>query len=148
MAASRRCIRPCMAACSPSATMKSTRRPWPRTASSISISPSSILYPFEEVRSKGGDYPTTVENIDIGGPAMIRASAKNHAYVTVITNPADYEGLIGELKANAGSTSYGFRQKMAAAAYARTAAYDAAISNWFADELNLGMMRIGPLAAF
>lgn len=99
------------------------------------------LYPFEEVRSKGGDYPTTVENIDIGGPAMIRASAKNHAYVTVITNPADYEGLIGELKANSGSTSFGFRQKMAAAAYARTAAYDAAISNWFADELNLGMMR-------
>ena len=99
------------------------------------------LYPFEEVRSKGGDYPTTVENIDIGGPAMIRASAKNHAYVTVITNPADYDALIGELKSNAGSTSYDFRRKMAAAAYARTAAYDAAISNWFADELNLGMMR-------
>ncbi|MCD2178485.1 bifunctional phosphoribosylaminoimidazolecarboxamide formyltransferase/IMP cyclohydrolase [Rhizobium sp. C1] len=99
------------------------------------------LYPFEEVRSKGGDYPTTVENIDIGGPAMIRASAKNHAYVTIITNPADYETLIGELKSNAGSTSYDFRRKMAAAAYARTAAYDAAISNWFADELNLGMMR-------
>lgn len=99
------------------------------------------LYPFEEVRAKGGDYPTTVENIDIGGPAMIRASAKNHAYVTVLTNPADYEALIGELKTNDGATSYAFRQKMAAAAYARTAAYDAAISNWFADELNLGMMR-------
>lgn len=99
------------------------------------------LYPFEEVRAKGGDYPTTVENIDIGGPAMIRASAKNHAYVTVLTNPADYESLVAELKANAGSTSYAFRQKMAAAAYARTAAYDAAISNWFADELALGMMR-------
>jgi phosphoribosylaminoimidazolecarboxamide formyltransferase/IMP cyclohydrolase len=99
------------------------------------------LYPFEEVRAKGGDYPTTVENIDIGGPAMIRASAKNHAYVTVITNPADYAALIGELAAHGGSTSYAFRQKMAAAAYARTAAYDAAISNWFADELNLGMMR-------
>ena len=99
------------------------------------------LYPFEEVRAKGGDYPTTVENIDIGGPAMIRASAKNHAYVTVITNPADYEALIGELSAHGGSTSYAFRQKMAAAAYARTAAYDAAISNWFAGELNLGMMR-------
>jgi phosphoribosylaminoimidazolecarboxamide formyltransferase / IMP cyclohydrolase len=99
------------------------------------------LYPFEEVRSKGGDYPTTVENIDIGGPAMIRASAKNHAYVTVLTNPADYEALIGELRANEGATSYAFRQKMAAAAYARTAAYDAAISNWFADELGLGMMR-------
>lgn len=99
------------------------------------------LYPFEEVRAKGGDYPTTVENIDIGGPAMIRASAKNHAYVTVLTNPADYEALVSELQAHAGATSYAFRQKMAAAAYARTAAYDAAISNWFADELGLGMMR-------
>ena len=99
------------------------------------------LYPFEEVRAKGGDYPTTVENIDIGGPAMIRASAKNHAYVTVLTNPADYDALVSELQANDGLTSYAFRQKMAAAAYARTAAYDAAISNWFADELGLGMMR-------
>ena len=97
------------------------------------------LYPFEEVRAKGGDYPTTVENIDIGGPAMIRASAKNHAYVTVLTDPADYAGLLGELEANHGETSYAFRQKMAANAYARTAAYDAAISNWFAGELGLGM---------
>jgi phosphoribosylaminoimidazolecarboxamide formyltransferase/IMP cyclohydrolase len=97
------------------------------------------LYPFEEVRAKGGDYPTTVENIDIGGPAMIRASAKNHAYVTVVTDPADYPALLEELAD--GSTSYAFRQRLAAKAYARTAAYDAAISNWFAEALDIAMPR-------
>lgn len=93
------------------------------------------LYPFEEVRAKGGDYPTTVENIDIGGPAMIRASAKNHAYVTIVTDPSDYAGLLEELAD--GATSYAFRQKLAAKAYARTAAYDTAISNWFAQALDI-----------
>jgi phosphoribosylaminoimidazolecarboxamide formyltransferase / IMP cyclohydrolase len=95
------------------------------------------LYPFEEVRAAGGDYPTTVENIDIGGPAMIRASAKNHAYVTIVTDPADYGALIEALKANGGETEYAFRQKLAAKAYARTAAYDTAISNWFAEALEI-----------
>ncbi|HUH48576.1 MAG TPA: bifunctional phosphoribosylaminoimidazolecarboxamide formyltransferase/IMP cyclohydrolase [Mycoplana sp.] len=93
------------------------------------------LYPFEEVRAKGGDYPTTVENIDIGGPAMIRASAKNHAYVTIVTDPADYLALIEELAT--GATSYAFRQRQAAKAFARTAAYDTAISNWFAEALDV-----------
>ncbi|EPR21654.1 bifunctional phosphoribosylaminoimidazolecarboxamide formyltransferase/IMP cyclohydrolase [Agrobacterium radiobacter] len=93
------------------------------------------LYPFEEVRAKGGDYPTTVENIDIGGPAMIRASAKNHAYVTVITDPSDYPDLVEALQADDGQTSYVLRQRFAAKAYARTAAYDAVISNWFAQAL-------------
>ncbi|MDR6755868.1 phosphoribosylaminoimidazolecarboxamide formyltransferase/IMP cyclohydrolase [Mycoplana sp. BE70] len=93
------------------------------------------LYPFEEVRAKGGDYPTTVENIDIGGPAMIRASAKNHAYVTIVTDPADYPALIEELAT--GATSYAFRQRQAAKAFARTAAYDTAISNWFAEALDI-----------
>ncbi|WP_142779914.1 bifunctional phosphoribosylaminoimidazolecarboxamide formyltransferase/IMP cyclohydrolase [Agrobacterium sp. T29] len=93
------------------------------------------LYPFEEVRSKGGDYPTTVENIDIGGPAMIRASAKNHAYVTVVTDPSDYPDLVEALQADDGQTSYALRQRFAAKAYARTAAYDAVISNWFAEAL-------------
>ena len=97
------------------------------------------LYPFEEVRAKGEDYPTTVENIDIGGPAMIRASAKNHAYVTVVTDPADYDALVEELAA--GATSFAFRQKMAAKAYARTAAYDTAISSWFAEVLDTPMPR-------
>ncbi|MEX3011849.1 bifunctional phosphoribosylaminoimidazolecarboxamide formyltransferase/IMP cyclohydrolase [Hoeflea sp. TYP-13] len=95
------------------------------------------LYPFEDVRAAGGDYPTTVENIDIGGPAMIRAAAKNHAYVTVITDPADYDDLVAELEENDGDLTLAFRKKMAAKAYARTAAYDSAISNWFADELVL-----------
>ena len=93
------------------------------------------LYPFEEVRAKGGDYPTTVENIDIGGPAMIRASAKNHAYVTVVTDPSDYPDLVEALQADDGQTSYTLRQRFAAKAYARTAAYDAVISNWFAEAL-------------
>ncbi|MDY6963815.1 MAG: bifunctional phosphoribosylaminoimidazolecarboxamide formyltransferase/IMP cyclohydrolase, partial [Pseudomonadota bacterium] len=90
------------------------------------------LYPFEDVRAAGGDYPTTVENIDIGGPAMIRAAAKNHAYVTVVVDPSDYLALIEALRTNEGQTVYAFRQKLAAKAYARTAAYDTAISNWFA----------------
>ena len=93
------------------------------------------LYPFEEVRAKGGDYPTTVENIDIGGPAMIRASAKNHAYVTVVTDPTDYPELLEALQADDGQTSYALRQRFAAKAFARTAAYDAVISNWFAEAL-------------
>ena len=95
------------------------------------------LYPFEEVRAKGGDYPTTVENIDIGGPAMIRASAKNHAYVTVLTDPADYAAFLEEFESGNGETSYPARQRFAAKAYSRTAAYDAMISNWFAEALNI-----------
>ncbi|MBY3025634.1 bifunctional phosphoribosylaminoimidazolecarboxamide formyltransferase/IMP cyclohydrolase [Rhizobium leguminosarum] len=99
------------------------------------------LYPFEEVRAAGGDYPTTVENIDIGGPAMIRASAKNHAYVTTLTDPADYAELLEQLSADDGNTAYTFRQRMAAKAYARTAAYDAMISNWFAEALSIDTPR-------
>lgn len=99
------------------------------------------LYPFEDVRAAGGDYPTTVENIDIGGPAMIRASAKNHAYVTIMTDPADYPELLAELSQDSGQTSYAFRQRMAAKAYARTAAYDAMISNWFAEALSIDTPR-------
>ena len=95
------------------------------------------LYPFEAVRRAGGDYPTTVENIDIGGPAMLRAAAKNHAYVAVVTEPDDYAGLIETLKRNGGATSYRFRQELAAKAFARVAAYDAAISGWFAETLEL-----------
>jgi phosphoribosylaminoimidazolecarboxamide formyltransferase/IMP cyclohydrolase len=98
------------------------------------------LYPFEEVRSRGADYPESVENIDIGGPAMIRASAKNHAYVTVITDPADYDELVALLKTEAG-VSYRFRQLMAQKAYARTAAYDTAIANWMAEDLGVETPR-------
>ena len=99
------------------------------------------LYPFEEVRAAGGDYPTTVENIDIGGPAMIRASAKNHAYVATVVDPSDYPALIEALRTNDGQTVYAFRQKLAAKAYARTAAYDTAISNWFAEALDIEIPR-------
>ncbi|MBX4958538.1 bifunctional phosphoribosylaminoimidazolecarboxamide formyltransferase/IMP cyclohydrolase [Rhizobium lentis] len=99
------------------------------------------LYPFEDVRAAGGDYPTTVENIDIGGPAMIRASAKNHAYVTILTDPSDYAEFTGQLSVEDGKTAYAFRQRMAAKAYARTAAYDAVISNWFAEALSIDTPR-------
>ncbi len=93
------------------------------------------LYPFEAVRAAGSDYETTVENIDIGGPAMIRAAAKNHAYVAVVVDPEDYDELLAELDANDGTIGFDVRRRLAAKAYARTAAYDAAISNWFADVL-------------
>lgn len=95
------------------------------------------LYPFEQVRYDGGDYDTTVENIDIGGPAMIRASAKNHAYVATVTDPDDYALVVAELDKHDGSLPYAFRQNLAAKAFARTAAYDAAISGWFAESLGL-----------
>ncbi|MGV6848666.1 MAG: bifunctional phosphoribosylaminoimidazolecarboxamide formyltransferase/IMP cyclohydrolase [Marinibacterium sp.] len=94
------------------------------------------LYPFEATRAAGADYETCVENIDIGGPAMIRAAAKNHAFVTVVVDPEDYPALLDEMDAGEGATEYAFRQRMALTAYARTAAYDAAVSNWMADALN------------
>jgi phosphoribosylaminoimidazolecarboxamide formyltransferase/IMP cyclohydrolase len=94
------------------------------------------LYPFEATVAKGAAFEEYIENIDIGGPAMIRAAAKNHADVTVVVEPDDYGQLVAELKQHAGMTSLELRQKLAAKAYARTAAYDAAISNWFADTLH------------
>ena len=94
------------------------------------------LYPFEATVAKGAAYDDCIENIDIGGPAMIRAAAKNHADVTVVVEPADYEKVLAELAQHSGMTSLELRQKLAAKAYARTAAYDAAISNWFADTLH------------
>jgi phosphoribosylaminoimidazolecarboxamide formyltransferase / IMP cyclohydrolase len=93
------------------------------------------LYPFEATIAKGADYDTAIENIDIGGPAMIRAAAKNHADVAVIVDPEDYAPLLDALKANNGATTLSLRKALAAKAYGRTAAYDAAISNWFAATL-------------
>ena len=95
------------------------------------------LYPFEEVRNAGGDSASIVENIDIGGPAMVRASAKNHAYVAIVTDPADYKDVLDAIVANNGALPLAFRKKLAAKAFARTAAYDAAISGWFADALEI-----------
>jgi phosphoribosylaminoimidazolecarboxamide formyltransferase/IMP cyclohydrolase len=93
------------------------------------------LYPFEATVARGADFPTTIENIDIGGPALIRAAAKNHDFVTVLTDPADYAAVIAELDAKKGATSLALRKRLAAAAYARTGAYDAAIAQWFAGQL-------------
>ncbi len=93
------------------------------------------LYPFAEVRGSGAPYAAIVENIDIGGPAMVRAAAKNHAYVTVLTDPADYGAVVEELRSNGGTLGYSTRQRLAAKAFARTAAYDAAIAGWFSETL-------------
>jgi len=93
------------------------------------------LYPFEETVARTAPYDDCVENIDIGGPAMIRAAAKNHAGVAVVVDVADYARVLAELDANGGATTLALRKRLAAKAYARTAAYDAAISNWFAGEL-------------
>ena len=90
------------------------------------------LYPFEATVARGADFPTCVENIDIGGPALIRASAKNHDFVTVVVDPADYTSVLDEMTANKGATSLKLRRALAAKAYARTASYDSAIANWFA----------------
>jgi phosphoribosylaminoimidazolecarboxamide formyltransferase/IMP cyclohydrolase len=95
------------------------------------------LYPFEQVRFSGGDYASVVENIDIGGPAMVRAAAKNHAYVAIVTDPADYAAVLNALELNGGCLSLEFRKRLAAKAFARTAAYDAAISGWFAETLGI-----------
>jgi phosphoribosylaminoimidazolecarboxamide formyltransferase/IMP cyclohydrolase len=97
------------------------------------------LYPFEATVGKGAGFGAgfeeCIENIDIGGPAMIRAAAKNHDDVAVVVEPQDYQAVLDELAANQGSTTLSLRRRLAAKAYARTAAYDAAISNWFAGEL-------------
>ncbi len=93
------------------------------------------LYPFEETVAKGADYDTCIENIDIGGPAMIRAASKNHRFVSVVTDVQDYEALLAELDKHEGNTTYVFRQRLALTAYSRTAAYDAAVSAWMAEAL-------------
>jgi phosphoribosylaminoimidazolecarboxamide formyltransferase/IMP cyclohydrolase len=90
------------------------------------------LYPFEATVDKGAGFEDCIENIDIGGPAMIRAAAKNHDDVTVVVEALDYQAVLDELAANHGATTLALRRRLAAKAYARTAAYDAAISNWFA----------------
>src|SRR5947209_6481321 len=97
------------------------------------------LYPFEATVAKGAAknaaFEDCIENIDIGGPAMIRAAAKNHNDVAVVVDTDDYVRVLEELKAHDGATTLGLRKALAQKAYARTAAYDAAISNWFANEL-------------
>jgi phosphoribosylaminoimidazolecarboxamide formyltransferase/IMP cyclohydrolase len=95
----------------------------------------SNLYPFEKTVASGATYDEIIENIDIGGPAMTRSAAKNHAFVTVIVDPADYAPVLEAINEH-GGVPYALRQKLAAKAFARTAAYDAAISSWFAAALD------------
>ena len=90
------------------------------------------LYPFEATVARGADRDETIENIDIGGPAMVRSAAKNHDFVAIVTDPADYATLIAEMAETGGMTTLAFRRALAARAYAATAAYDAAIATWFA----------------
>jgi len=104
------------------------------------------LYPFEATVMRGAERPEIIENIDIGGPSMVRSSAKNHAYVTIVTDAGDYDALLSELEANDGATSLDFRKKLAAKAFAATAAYDSMISQWFAfadqGEMFPGMLAV------
>jgi phosphoribosylaminoimidazolecarboxamide formyltransferase/IMP cyclohydrolase len=93
------------------------------------------LYPFEATVAAGADYDTAIENIDIGGPAMIRAAAKNHKFVNVVVDVEDYDAVLSELEAHGGGTTYAFRQRLAQTAYARTGAYDAAVSTWMASAM-------------
>ena len=90
------------------------------------------LYPFEATVMKGADRDEIIENIDIGGPSMVRSAAKNHRYVAIVTDPGDYPALLAELAETGGATREPFRKLMAARAFAATAAYDAMISQWFA----------------
>ncbi len=97
------------------------------------------LYPFEETIAKNLGYDAGVENIDIGGPAMIRAAAKNHGFVSILTDPADYDEVLAQLDTNQNHTDFNLRKRLAHKAFARTAAYDSAISNWFANEVEASM---------
>ena len=91
------------------------------------------LYPFERTVAEGGTFAECVENIDIGGPAMIRAASKNHGDITVVVDASDYAPVLAEFNTNGGATTLAMRTRLAQKAFARTAAYDAAISNWLAD---------------
>ena len=93
------------------------------------------LYPFEAAVAAGGAYDACIETIDIGGPAMIRAAAKNHADVAVVVDDADYATVLADLDAHEGALTLSLRRRLAQKAYARTASYDAAISNYLAEEL-------------
>jgi phosphoribosylaminoimidazolecarboxamide formyltransferase / IMP cyclohydrolase len=89
------------------------------------------LYPFEATIASGASFQQCIETIDVGGPAMIRAAAKNHSSVAVVVSPDDYNGLLAEMRANSGLLSGGTKRKLAAKAFTRTAAYDASIGEWF-----------------
>ncbi len=110
-------------------------------AASHAIEPIDLLvvnlYPFEVTAAEGGSNDDCIENIDVGGPAMIRGAAKNHDAVTVVIEAEDYARVLADMTTNNGATSLSLRRALAAKAFARTAAYDAAISNWFVDQLDV-----------
>ncbi|HEY7990959.1 MAG TPA: bifunctional phosphoribosylaminoimidazolecarboxamide formyltransferase/IMP cyclohydrolase, partial [Stellaceae bacterium] len=94
----------------------------------------SNLYPFVETVASGASFDDCIENIDIGGPALIRAAAKNHDDVAVVVEPGDYAALLDALTAHKGATNLALRRSLAAKAFARTASYDAAVASWFAKQ--------------
>jgi phosphoribosylaminoimidazolecarboxamide formyltransferase/IMP cyclohydrolase len=99
------------------------------------------LYPFAATVASGADRETCVENIDIGGPAMIRAAAKNHAFVTTVTSPDDYPAIMDDMRANDGAVGDRLRRRLAADAYAHTAAYDAEVARWMAEQGEIAFPR-------
>jgi phosphoribosylaminoimidazolecarboxamide formyltransferase/IMP cyclohydrolase len=99
------------------------------------------LYPFESTVAGGAGFDDCIENIDIGGPALIRGASKNHAFVTVATEPEDLVAIRAEMETNNGATTSALRRRLAAAAYSRTAAYDAAIAGWFGRQIGEAMPR-------
>ncbi|MBV9523422.1 MAG: bifunctional phosphoribosylaminoimidazolecarboxamide formyltransferase/IMP cyclohydrolase [Alphaproteobacteria bacterium] len=92
------------------------------------------LYPFAATAARKAAWDECIENIDIGGPSLIRAAAKNHDFVTILSDPADYGEFLAEFEETGGSTRLALRRRLAGAAYARTGAYDAAIAGWFSTE--------------
>lgn len=95
------------------------------------------LYPFEATVAKGSPFTQCVENIDIGGPSMLRSTAKNHAFTTIVTSPSQYSELMECMEKN-GGTTLALRKKFAAQAFALSASYDTAISTWFSQQLSGG----------
>src|SRR5271154_2039297 len=92
------------------------------------------LYPFEATVASGAPWEECIEKIDIGGPSLIRGAAKNHDFVTIVTDPADYATVLAEMDTNGGATTLATRRRLAGQAYARTSAYDSAIAAWMAAE--------------
>ena len=101
----------------------------------------SNLYPFEDTLRRGADFTDRIENIDVGGPALIRSAAKNHDFVTIVTDPSDYEGVMAEMSKNGGATGDTLRKRLAAAAFGKTAAYDALIARWLEETVGDGFPR-------
>jgi len=116
-------------------------------AASLNIEPIDLvvcnLYPFQEVLKKGADFDTLIENIDIGGPTMIRAAAKNFKYVATVTQPSDYTELMAQLKSNKGALTYDFRKKLMTKAFNHTADYDALIATTMDKEIGVNSLRLG-----